>query len=74
MSNLFDANLLFASLIWSSIGIGYFVYGKRQQSLPPWIGGMLIIATSYFAVSVLLMSLICIGIMIAVHWLIRIIG
>jgi hypothetical protein len=71
MSNLFDAHYLFASLIWGSIGMGYFVYGKRQQSLTPWIGGVLIIAASYFADSALLMSLICIGIMIAVHWLVK---
>ena len=30
--NLLDANFLFASLIWGSVGAGYFIYGKRQQS------------------------------------------
>jgi hypothetical protein len=71
MSNLLDTHFLFASLIWGSIGLGYFVYGKRQQSLTPWIGGVLIIAASYFADSVLLMSLICLGVMVGVHVLLK---
>jgi len=32
---------------------------------------VLIIAASYFADSALVMSLICIGIMAAVHWLVK---
>ena len=30
-SSLFKASF-FASLIWGSIGMGYFIYGKKQQS------------------------------------------
>jgi hypothetical protein len=67
----FDTNLLFASLVWGAIGMGYFVYGKRQKSIVPWLGGVAILAASYFADSVLVMSLICVALIIATHWLVR---
>lgn len=57
MSNFFDASFLFASLIWGSIGLGYFIYGKKQASLIPMMGGILMILFSYFASSALIMSL-----------------
>ena len=69
--NFLDANFLFASLIWGSIGVGYFIYGKRQQSAIPLIGGILMVTASYFAGTALMMSLICIGLMAAVYFLLR---
>ena len=57
---MFTASFLFASLVWGSIGVGYFIYGKKQQSLPAMIGGILMIAVSYIVGSALLMSLICV--------------
>jgi hypothetical protein len=69
--NLLDVNFLFASLIWGSIGVGYFIYGKRQQSIVPLLGGILMIAASYFAGSALMMSVICAGLMAAVHILLN---
>jgi hypothetical protein len=58
---------LFASLLWGSIGTGYFIYGKRQGVWAPMIGGVLMIAASYFAGSVWLLSIICVAIIIAIH-------
>ena len=69
--NLFDPNFLFASLIWSSVGIAYFVYGKRQQSPAPLVAGILMLITSYFVGSVLGMSLICLGLIAAVYILLK---
>jgi len=66
-----DTNFLFASLIWGSIGMGYFIYGKKAQSYVPMIGGVLMIAVSYFVASALLMSLISLGIMAGVYWLLK---
>jgi hypothetical protein len=68
---LLDVQFLFASMIWGSIGVGYFIYGKRQQSIVPLIGGILMITTSYFAPSTLMMSLLCTGLMAAVYVLLR---
>ena len=69
--NLLDANFLFASLIWGSIGIGYCMYGKRQQSWVPMAGGILMITVSYFVGSALVMSLICAALMALVYALLR---
>jgi len=69
--NLLDPNFLFASLVWSSIGAGYWIYGKRQQSLVAMLGGVLMIVTSCFVPSVLWMSLLCIGLMALVYFLLK---
>lgn len=45
------------SLFWSSIGLGFVVYGKRQSALMPLIGGILLMAISYLVSSVFWMSL-----------------
>ena len=69
--NIFDTKFLFASLLWGSIGVGYFIYGKRQQQLMPMLGGVAMIAVSYLVSSALLMSLISIGLMVAVYLLVK---
>lgn len=69
--NLLDAKFLFASLLWGSIGVGYFIYGKKQQAMIPMIGGLVMIALSYFVGSWFWMSLACIGLMAAIYWLVR---
>jgi hypothetical protein len=68
---MFNTGVLFASLLWGSIGVGYFIYGKRQGVWAPMIGGVLIIAASYFAGSVLAMSLICVAIIVGIHFLLK---
>jgi hypothetical protein len=67
--NLFDTNFLFASLLWGSIGVGYFIYGKKQQAMMPMIAGIVMIAVSCLVTSWLLMSLICIALIVAVYLL-----
>ena len=70
-SSLFSASFLFASLIWGSIGMGFFIYGKKQQSFPAMGGGILMMVGSYFIGSAFLMSLASLGIMAAVYWLLK---
>ncbi|MGH7973300.1 MAG: hypothetical protein ACREIC_31665 [Limisphaerales bacterium] len=60
---MFNSGFLFASLIWGSVGLGYFIYGKKQASWLAMLGGVAMIAASYFTSSVLLMSLVCLGLM-----------
>ena len=69
--NLLDTNFLLASLVWGSVGVGYFIYGRKQQSIIPLIGGVLMITASYLAGSASSMSLICSGLIAAVYWLVR---
>ncbi len=48
--------------------MGYLIYGKKQRSAIPFIGGILMTAVS-FLLTPLMMSLICIAIMFGVWWL-----
>ena len=68
---MFNANFLFASLIWGSVGMGYFIYGKKQASWVAMIGGVLMMAASYFIGSALLMSLFCLGLIAGVYFLLK---
>ena len=67
----FDSSFLFASLLWGSVGTGYFIYGKKQDEMMPMIGGVLMVAVSYVVSGWLLMSLISIALIVAVHWLVK---
>ncbi len=68
---LFDAEFLFASLIWGSVGFGYFIYGRKQQETVPLVAGLLMIVASYLVGSSLLMSIISIALMTGVYLLLR---
>ncbi len=69
--NLFNPSFLFASLLWGSVGLGYFIYGRKQQSLSAMVGGILMMAVSYFVGSALAMSLICVLLMVGVYLLLK---
>ncbi len=59
-----NVNSLFASLIWSSVGFGLLIYGKKQTALLPFLGGLLMIVLSYFiASSPLVLSLASLAIL-----------
>ena len=68
---MFNARFIFASLLWGSIGFGYFIYGKKQSSWVPMVGGIVMIAASYFAGTALVMSVISIAIIGAVWFLLK---
>jgi len=52
-------------------GLGYFIYGKKQQSVSPIVGGILMMTVSYFIASALLMSLLSLGIAGGVYILVK---
>ena len=68
---MFSANFLFASLVWGSVGVGYFIYGKRQGAWVPMVAGVLMVAISYFVGSAVLMSLLCIALVAGVYALLK---
>ncbi len=63
------ATSLFASLLWGSVGVGYFIYGRKQQSASAMGGGILMILISYLLGSALLLTLASLGIVLAVYCL-----
>lgn len=71
MSNLMgNPAALVASILWSIVGMGFAVYGKKQQAALPLCGGMALMILPYFCSdSALIMSLISIAIVAAIFWL-----
>jgi hypothetical protein len=67
---MFNPAFLLASLLWGSIGFGYFVYGKKQRSWPPMTGGIAMMGISYFT-GPLVMSLLSLGIIAGVYYLMK---
>ena len=65
-----NERFLWASVIWSAVASGYFIYGWRQKSAIPLAAGALMTAVSIF-LPALWMSLACIAIMFAVWWLLK---
>ena len=47
----FDAGSLFASLVFGAIGLGAFLYGKKEGLFVPMIAGVLLMAYPYFVPS-----------------------
>jgi len=64
---MLDAKFLFASLIWGSVGVGYCIYGKKQQELVPFLGGLAMVAVSYLVASAMVMSLVSIALIATVY-------
>jgi hypothetical protein len=62
-----SSGTIFASLLWGSIGVGFFIYGKKQQSAPALIGGIAMIAVSYLVPDPLWMSVTSIAIIAGVY-------
>jgi hypothetical protein len=66
-----DQNFLWASCVWGAIASGYCIYGWKQKSWIPLLGGAVMTAMSFIGPNALVMSVVCIGAMYAVHWLIK---
>ena len=56
-----------SSLIWSvlfgAIGVGFFVYGRRQRMLVPFLSGIALMVVPYFVDSVGAMVALCVAFM-----------
>ena len=63
-----NQNFLLANCLWGAVASGYMVYGWRQRTLIPFLGGFVMMVVSCFCPA-LTMSLASIIIMVAVWWL-----
>ena len=64
---MFDANSFIASFVWGTIATGIFVFGWKQKSVIPLVGGVAMGFVSYFVGSALYMSLASILIMVVMY-------
>lgn len=63
-------SFIWASMFWGAVGAGYVVYGWKQQSMVPFIAGLVMSAVACF-VPALPMSLLCIVLMLAVWYFVK---
>jgi len=69
-----NSNSLFAALIWGSVGLGFAVYGKRQRSAVPLVGGIVLMALSYVIASALWLTVVSAAITFLIIWLAKRVG
>jgi hypothetical protein len=62
---------LLASLGWGTVGLGLFIFGKKQHSTIPLFGGIALIGISYFISDALWMSAAAITIILTIIFLKR---
>jgi hypothetical protein len=65
-----STGLLLWGLLFSSVGMGYFIYGKKQDATVPLLCGIALMIIPYFISSFLVMVLLCTA-LIAVPYFIR---
>jgi hypothetical protein len=64
----FSTGTLFASLLWGSVGVGFWIYGKKQQSAPALIGGIALTIISFLVSDPLWMSVSSIAVIAGVYF------
>lgn len=65
-----NQSFLLANCFWGAVASGYLIYGWRQRSIVPFLGGFVMLAVSCFTPA-LTMSVVSILIMVAVWWLMK---
>jgi hypothetical protein len=63
-------SFIWASMFWGAVGTGYVVYGWKQQSMIPFIAGLVMSAVACF-VPALPMSLLCVVLMFGVWYFVK---
>jgi len=58
-----DASLLLWGVLFGSLGLGYFIYGKKQGAVMPLVCGLGLMVFPYFISSTLL--LVAVGVALA---------
>ena len=65
-----NTSLLLWSLLFSSVGLGFFLYGKKQQAVVPLFSGLALMVYPYFVSNTIL--LVAIGVvLVAVPYFVR---
>ena len=65
-----DMNQLMLSMVFGTIGLGMFMYGKKEVRFVPLGAGLGLMVLPYFFSNLLVMSGVCVALM-ALPWVIR---
>ena len=52
-----DTSLLIWGMVFGSIGLGFFLYGKKQKAIVPLITGIVLFALPYFISNIYMLIL-----------------
>lgn len=63
------ASLLW-SLLFSSVGLGFFVYGRKQKAVVPLVCGLVLMVFPYFVSNTLLLVVIGVA-LVAIPYFVR---
>jgi hypothetical protein len=58
-----STSLLLLGVLFGSVGLGYFLYGKKQRAIVPLVCGLVLMVVPYFISSVAL--LLAVGVALA---------
>ena len=67
-----DPTALFASILISAVGVGFFLYGKKQQRAPHLVVGIVLMGYTYFVTSVAVMLAIAAALLAALWLAVRV--
>jgi hypothetical protein len=65
-----DGNLLMASMLFGSIGLGMLMYGKKAGRPVPLIAGLALLTIPYFIPNLLILAIVC-SVLTALPWVLR---
>jgi hypothetical protein len=68
----FDPTALLVSVLISAVGVGFFVYGKKQQRAPQLVAGIALMGYTYFVSSVAVMLAVGAAILVALWVAVRV--
>ena len=68
--SILDTALLLWGVVFGSIGLGFFIYGKKQNAIVPLVCGVALMVVPYFIANALLLVIVCAAI-IAVPYFFR---
>jgi hypothetical protein len=66
-----DPGSLFASILISAVGLGIFIYGKKQRRAPQLVAGIVLMGYSYFVGSIAWMLVIAAAVLTALWSVVR---
>ena len=65
-----DTTTLMVSLLFGALGMGYFMFGKKERRMVPLFAGVLLMVVPYFIANVIVLVISCV-LLTAVPFVVR---
>lgn len=65
-----NASTLWCGLLFGSIGLGFFIYGRKQRAIVPLVCGLALMAFPYFVSGTVLLVLVG-AVLMAIPYFVR---